>query len=148
MGPVGNHLVDIHIGLGSGAGLPDLQGKFPGQFPLNDFVANPADGLCFLRRQPPQRTIGHGRRFFDNSKGPDDLFGHGLPADFKIFQGPLGLCPPIGIPRNPDLPHGVCFNACLHLKPPGIYIMPGVQSSAYISPWPASPFFEQEAYHD
>jgi len=48
MGPVGYHLIDIHIGLGTGTGLPDFQRKMAVQISGNNFIADPDDQISFL----------------------------------------------------------------------------------------------------
>jgi hypothetical protein len=43
IGAIGNDLIDIHVGLRSGPGLPDPQGKFGIEKPGFDFAGGGAD---------------------------------------------------------------------------------------------------------
>ncbi len=54
-GPVGQHLVEVHVGLGAGAGLPDPQRELLIMLAAQDLVGGAHDGL---RRAGGQQPLG------------------------------------------------------------------------------------------
>jgi hypothetical protein len=59
-GAVGQHLVDVHVGLRAGAGLPDDQGELAAVLPGNHFIGCGDDGVRLLLIQQPQPVVHHG----------------------------------------------------------------------------------------
>ena len=110
-GPVGDHFVDVHIGLRAAAGHPDVQGKMVVQLALEDFLRGPNDQPGFICRQPPQFPVGQGRGLLDQGQGPDHLQGHQVVADGKVEQRPLGSRPPIAVRRDLDFSQAVTFRS-------------------------------------
>ena len=114
---VGNDLVDVHVALGSGTGLPNDQRKLCVVLAREDFVADVANELGFFGREDPQVAVGQGRCLFEVGKGVHDLFGHAaFGTDFKVGARALGLGAPVGGCGNVDFAHRVAFNAglCAH----------------------------------
>ena len=120
--PVGNDFIHIHIGLGTGAGLPDHQREVVSQFSGNHFIRSGADGCEFLTGHlfRFQGVVCQGGTFFQNAEGMDDFRGHRLPAntDGEILNGALGLGAPVFVGRDFHLTHGVVFNAVIHMVSP------------------------------
>ena len=75
-GPVGDHFVDVHVGLGAAAGHPDVQGKMVVQLARDDFLRGPNDQSGLICGQLPQLPVGQGRGLLDQGQGPDHLQGH------------------------------------------------------------------------
>lgn len=115
---VGDNLVDIHIGLGAAAGLPNHQGKLAGPLPLPDLPANSGDRVCPALVQLAKGSVGLGAGIFKEGKSLDNLLRLALSADPKVLEAPLGLRPPVAVRRNGDLPHGVVFHTIFHNCPP------------------------------
>ena len=112
MGPVRNHLVHIHVGLGPAPGLPNHQGKFAVQGPRDDFIADFGNGIPLFDLQNPQFVVGVGGRLFENPKRMDDFQRHAtLGTNFEIIARALCLGAPITVDGHLDLAHGVFFDA-------------------------------------
>ncbi len=77
-GPVGDHLVDVHVRLRAAAGLPDPQGKMVVEFTRDHLICRLADEFHLCSRfdvfflEQPELQIHLGGRFFEDSKRPDD----------------------------------------------------------------------------
>ena len=91
---VGYHLVDVHVGLGAAAGLPDLQGELPVPLVVQYLVAGGGDPAAPVLVQTAQLPVGQGGRLFQQGEGTDDLLRHPLDADGKVLQAPLCLGAP------------------------------------------------------
>ena len=63
--PVGQDLVDIHIGRGTGATLQGIDHELVLKRASQDFVAGSHDGLADIRRDERMLEIGQGCRLFD-----------------------------------------------------------------------------------
>ena len=85
-GTVGQHLVDVHIGLRAGAGLPDHQRKFIRVLACQYFVGSCNDGLGLFCIQQPQRTVHSGTGFFHLSQRVNDFMRLTLTADLEVVQ--------------------------------------------------------------
>ncbi len=125
IGPVRDDLVGIHIGLGPRPGLPHDQGEMVIQKPPDHLVRRRADGIELLHRHffRLQGMIGPGRGFFQVSKGPDDLPGHGLDPDpdREVPPAPLRLRRPVPVRRHPDFSHRIMLNAIFHSNSPRFF---------------------------
>ena len=93
-GPVGQHLVDVHIGLGAGAGLPDHQGELIGVLAREHLIGGRIDGSGFFLVQQTQRLVDAGRGLFDLRQRSNDFTRLLLAADVKILQRALRLRAP------------------------------------------------------
>ena len=115
---VGDDLIGVHIGLGAGAGLPDNQWELVVAVPGDDLLAGLRNGGKLLVRHFLRANggVGHGRRLFQIPEGSDDLLGHGFQAyaDGEVLHAALGLSPPEFIRGDPNLAHGIVFNAVFH----------------------------------
>ncbi len=116
MGPVGNDFVYIHVGLGSGSGLPDDQGELVIKPAFKDLIANFPDQGALLRRKHTQIKVGEGSRFFQGGKGINDLTRHTcFRSDSEIVPRAFGLGAPVFISRDHDFAHGVVFCSVFHI---------------------------------
>ncbi|MPM73750.1 hypothetical protein SDC9_120732 [bioreactor metagenome] len=111
---MGDHLVDVHVRLGAGAGLPNRQRKLPVPFPRPDFPTDGGNGVRLLRRQLTAVCVGPGAGLLQAGKSRYNLLGHLLRADFKVFKAPLRLRPPKMLRRDKYLAHGVVLESCWH----------------------------------
>ena len=119
VGPVGDHLVGVHVALGAAACLPDHQGKMSGKLPADHLVRRGGNRPALLLRHPLglQGKVRPGRRFFQDTEGVDNFRRHGFNpyADGKILMAALRLSAPVFFFRNPDFSHGVMFNPIAHI---------------------------------
>ena len=122
-GAIGDDFVGVHIGLRAAAGLPDAQGKFVVQFSGDDFIAGLQDEAGLLRREFAQLLIHQRAGLLQNSKGANQLGGHGVPADIEVHQRASRLGAPVDVRGNFDRPHAVAFDSrgflCDHLAHKG-----------------------------
>ena len=120
--PPGNDLVGIHVGLGAGAGLPDHQREVVGKLSGDHLIRRGGDGGQLLLSHLFGTKLGVclGGGLFQNTEGVDDLLWHSLltHANGKILVGPLGLGPPVFVRGDLHIPHGVVFDAIVHVVPP------------------------------
>lgn len=56
-GPVGNHLVDVHVGLRPGTRLPDYQGEVVLQFAIDDLKGVTTEFECYGIKKKKNMTI-------------------------------------------------------------------------------------------
>ena len=113
-GDMGNDLIDIHIALGTAAGLPDLQGKFMGIASFQNAGAGFGNGLSGLPVQSAQLHIGGGAGGFEDREGPDDLGRYGFGPYGKVLQTSLGLGAPEMVSGHSDLPHRIMLDSVFH----------------------------------
>ena len=113
VGPVGDHLVGIHVRLRAGARLPDRQGEVSVEPALPDLPGRCLDGIRQRGGQGAQAPVRPGRRELLKAEGADQGRGEALLADLEERQRPLGLCAPVAVGRNLDLAEGIPLDAHL-----------------------------------
>ena len=106
---VGDDLVAVHVGLGAAACLPDRQGKLFCQLPGPDGLAGGLNQLVPACVQGAQAVVGGGAGLLQDAKGVDQVRGHLLLSNGKVFKAPLGLGAPEFVRGNRDFTHGVMF---------------------------------------
>ena len=85
MRTVGDHLVDIHVGLGSTSSLPNHQGKGIIELSRQDLPTNRNNPIALFGRQDAEIGIRLGSRFLQMGKGPHNFERHGAGwADSEI----------------------------------------------------------------
>lgn len=104
VGPVGDDLVDVHVGLGAVPGNKNPQGKIVVKPSFQDFLGGLNNQGAIAFGKLSQFLVGHGRGLLDQGQGPDHLEGHQVVADAKVTQRPLGARPPIAVRRDVDFP--------------------------------------------
>jgi len=114
VGAIGDHLVDVHIGLGARAGVVGRERKMLVVLAVKDFLRHLHDGLCATRVEKPERTIGLSGGALRQRQRQDHRARHQLFADRKIMLRALGLRPPIGVLRHRDQAERIGFGASLH----------------------------------
>ena len=110
-GAVCDHLVEVHIGLGAGAGLPNHQGKMTVELAVHDLVCRRGDRLRQVLIEAAELEIGQRRSLLDERHGADQRLRHPLVADFEVLPRALGLRAPIAVGRDFDRPERVGFGA-------------------------------------
>ena len=105
--PVRQHLVDVHVGLRAGAGLPDIEREMLVELAGDRLVGRAHDRVGLPLREPPGRGVDQGRRLFDIAIGVVDALWHAVVADREMYEAALGLRSPIAVGRHLDLAHRV-----------------------------------------
>lgn len=117
---VADHLVHVHVRLGSTARLPDAERELV-------VVLAAGDGFGGLRdRAGPgwienlHFGVDHGTGLFDPGQRMDQFSRHPLITDREIPEGPLGLGAPERFCRNTDRPQAVFLlsNPIIHRRMP------------------------------
>src|SRR6185503_7682709 len=83
-GAVGDDLVDVHVGLGAAAGLPDTQRELVVEFSGDDFIGGLNDKSGFVGGKLAQVLVDQRAGLFQGSKGADQLRRHGVAADVEV----------------------------------------------------------------
>ena len=111
---IGDDFVDVHIGLCAASRLIDDERKVILQFSADDLVGCllNRDGSFFIQRAKRKICLRGG--FFEDTEGMDDLFGHSLRSNLKIFVAALRLRAPVAVSRYADFAHGVVFDTVFH----------------------------------
>ena len=110
-GAVGQHLVDVHIGLRARAGLPHHQREFARVLAGQHLIGGGVDGLGLLGIQQTQGMVHRGRCLLHLRQRGNDLARLLFAADVEVLQRTLGLGPPEPVGRNVDGAEGVFFLA-------------------------------------
>ena len=113
-GAVRQHLVDVHVGLRPGAGLPHHQGKLVGVLAFDDFIGGGNDRRRLAIVEQSQQMVHHGRGPFDLRQRPDQLARLALAGNVEIEQRTLGLGTPQALRGHLDRAEGISFNPCGH----------------------------------
>ncbi len=104
-GPIGDHLVGVHVAGGARAGLKDIDGKLVVESSVGHFAAGGEQGLDlgvqssgFLPEPVslPRSRLADGGRPFHQAQGMDQLRRQGPAGDGEVLHGPLGLGPVVG----------------------------------------------------
>ncbi|MHC2439591.1 hypothetical protein ACVMB0_006966 [Bradyrhizobium sp. USDA 4451] len=102
VGAVGDHLVDVHVGLRAGAGLPDDQRKMIVELAVDHFLRCAGNGVGAARIELAEFAIGLGGRELHHGKRVDDRDRHPVVADFEILPRAFGLRAPVAVGGNVD----------------------------------------------
>ena len=121
VGAIGDHLVDVHVGLRARAGLIDRERKMVVELAVEDFLCRLRDRLGAPCVEEAERAIGFGGGALHQRQRRDQRARHALFADREIMPRALGLCAPIGLRRHFDRTEGIGFGAGFH---PGIRTNP------------------------
>ena len=109
VGAVGDHLVDVHVGLRAGAGLPDPQREMIVEIPERDVARDGDDRAGAALVENAERTIHVRRRPFDDAERVDDRARHQFIADQEVAARALGLRAPVLVGNNVERTERVAF---------------------------------------
>ena len=112
-GPVREHLVQVHVGLGAAAGLPDEERELALVFSREDLVGGGRDGVRLLLGEPAEIPVHQRRRLLDERERRDDFAGHPFTGDAEVLAGTLGLRPVEPLGGNGHLAEGVPLDSGL-----------------------------------
>ena len=111
VGAVGDHLIEVHVGLGAGAGLPDHQRKMIVERAIDHFARGAGDGAGAALVEQPKLAIGFRRCKLDDAERANDRRRHPVLADAEILPRTFGLRAPITIGGNRDRTEAVGLHA-------------------------------------
>ena len=114
-GPVGDHLVGIHVGRSARAGLEDVHHELGVELPVSHFLRRLLDGRSQALVQQAQLGVGGCRVLLDQAKRADERPGKAQSANREVLHGPRRLRAVIGVRRDAHLAHGISLNAKLPL---------------------------------
>ena len=108
---VGDHLVDVHIALGSASGHPDFEGKLSVIIAVEDFIACAENCGAELFGEESKFKIGFRRSFFNENESADDFKRNEIVSDIEMEEGTLCLSSPVLVCRNLNGSHAVAFQS-------------------------------------
>ncbi len=109
-GAIGNHLVGVHVGLRSRAGLPDGQREVLVEFSGGNFCRGLGDRISELAVEEAEVAVHAGCGSLDRRNRMNQRQRHGVAAR-KMMQGALGLGSPQRRRGHFDRPETVAFTA-------------------------------------
>ena len=110
-GAVRDHLIGVHVGLGTRSGLPDHQREVVVKLALDHLLGRRRDGLAQIRIQITLRHVDQRAGLLDDPQRADDGDGLTLPADGEVDDRPLGLRAPVFVGGNLQRAKAVGFGA-------------------------------------
>ncbi len=122
VGAIGDDLVQVHVGLRAGTGLPDHKREMRIELPVHHLLRRRCDGIGDAGVQKPQILVGEGRGALDHGERADQRLRHDLAADFEIALGALGLGAPIALAGHLDGPECVGFGAGCAMVPEALFM--------------------------
>ena len=109
---IGDHLVEIHVGLRAAARLPDRQWKLLGVLPGKNLVAHLHDQCTASVVQRAQRKVAQRGSLLDQRERLDEARVEAVMADAEMLQGALCLRTPQRRGRHRDGTEGIVFQTC------------------------------------
>src|SRR5262245_4058446 len=140
VGSVGDHFIDVHVGLRSRPRLPHQQWEMTVQFAVGDVLGNGRNHGCALAIERSKFLVDLGGRTFDHAKRAHDLDRHALRSNAEIVQRALSLSAPESVSRNLQWPESVALDAGL-----GGFV---ARFGHEIRPTPPNPVFSAQGYAD
>ena len=101
-GPVGDHLVGVHVALGARAGLPDDEREVIVELAADHLAGRLVDDRTERGIERTGLDVHPRRRLLDDAERADQRRRHALAADSEVLQAALGLSAPIGVGRHVD----------------------------------------------
>ena len=113
-GPVGDHLVGVHVGAGAGAGLEDVQHKVLVQQAVRDFLSRLRYHLGAFRGKQPQLRVDFGGVTLYQAQSPQEGARKAKARNRKVVGRAGGLRAVEHLFRNVHFPHGISLDAVCH----------------------------------
>ena len=111
-GPVGDNLVRVHVGLGSGPGLPDDEGEVVVAFALDDFLRGPDDCIAGSGFEGSVVDVCLCGGLLDDSERADERDGQGFVAYLEVAERALRLRAPVLVGGDFQGSEGITFVSC------------------------------------
>ena len=102
VGAVGDHLVQVHVGLRARAGLPDHQREMIVELAVDHLLRGAGDGGGAARIEQAELAVGFCGSELDDAERMDERHRHAVLADAEILPAALGLRAPITIGGDVD----------------------------------------------
>ena len=117
-GPVGDHLVGVHVGLRAGPGLKHDQRKLIVELAVDHLFGGANDEVDLVLRQLAEFEVRQRRAFLEEPEGANHRPAPAVPldADGEILPRPLGLRAPEMVRRHPHFAERVLFDAKLIVR--------------------------------
>ena len=113
--PVGQHLIDVHIGLRPRAGLPDRQRELVRMQPADHFASRGNDRLGLVHSEQAQCRVCASASRLDLDQGKDQLGRHAFRGNVEVRQRALRLRTPQACGRHLDSTQRIALGAgCVH----------------------------------
>src|SRR6187549_2180278 len=109
--PVGDDLVQIHVGLRARAGLPHEQREMRVVPAFDHLVGSRHDSLGKALLDQAELGISESRGLLDHRQSPDQRLRHFLFTDPEIPARALGLGSPVAVCGNVDRSEGIGLHA-------------------------------------
>jgi len=115
VGPVGDHLVGVHVALRAAAGLEHDQRELRVEGALHDLAGGADDQPGFIVRQAAELLVGLCRRELEHAERPDHAPAPAEPVgpDGEVLDRPLRLRAPVVPGGDAHLAHAVVLDAPL-----------------------------------
>src|SRR5210317_160541 len=114
-GPVGYHLVGIHVGAGSGTGLENIQREMLIQVADNHFLGSIHDRQGDALVEQAKLAIDLGSMLLDHAERTQEGAREADPGNCEVVTGPCSLGAVKSVNRHGHGAHGILFGAgCGH----------------------------------
>ena len=111
VGAVGDHLVEVHVGLRARPGLPHHQREMIVELALDDLARGADDGAGTALVEKSEVAVGFGCGELDDAERMDDCDRHAILADAEILPRAFGLRAPIAVGGDLDRSEAIGFGA-------------------------------------
>src|SRR5262249_31708822 len=131
---IGDHLVDIHVGLRARPRLPHDQRKMLVEPALAHLAGGPDDRPCAAGIEQAERVVHFGGGELDDAERVDQRARNALAPDREVLEGALGLRAPVTVGRDLDRAEaiGLDANLCAYTRAarraPGTPIPPALRN--------------------
>ena len=109
--PVGEHLVDVHVGRGGRAGLEDVERELAVELAVDHFLGRLPDGPRDLAGHHAQLLVDRRRLGLDHRHRRDEPLRQRQPRDGEVPARPLRLRAVVRPGRHFDLAEAVFFDS-------------------------------------
>src|SRR5260370_39651575 len=90
-GAIGNHFVDVHVGLRAAAAFPDPKREVLVELSGDDFISGQRDQRGFFHRKLAETLVHERTGFFEDAEGANQFGRHGVLADGEVDERAGGL---------------------------------------------------------
>ena len=115
-GTVGDHLIEVHVGLRTRSGLPDHQREIVVELAVDHFARRTNDGASAALVEQAEFKIGLCRRKLHDRQCANDRHRHELIANLEVMFRAFGLRAPVVVRRHFDRSERVGFGARCFLQ--------------------------------
>ena len=110
-GPIGQHLVDVHVVRRAGTRLIHVHDELIAERTVQNLVGRFHDCVADTGVQAAELDVRAGRRLLDEDGGGDELRGGVQAADREVFDGARRLDAVVGVSGNRMFAEGIALDA-------------------------------------